>query len=57
MSNVTKFALAAAIILTTAFSVVTAATAGAAREQAASSGTGMAAYVESLALMTSGVKR
>jgi hypothetical protein len=44
MSNVTKIALSAAIILSTAFSALTAATAGATREQAASSGTGMAAY-------------
>ena len=44
MSNVTKIALSAAIILSTAFSALTAATVGATREQAASSGTGMAAY-------------
>lgn len=44
MSNVTKIALSAAIILSTAFSVMTAANAGATREQAASSGTGVAAY-------------
>lgn len=42
MSNVTKIAVSAAIILSTAFSVLTAANAGASREQA--SGTGMAAY-------------
>jgi hypothetical protein len=41
MSNVTKIAVSAAIILSTAFSALTAANA-AAREQA--SGTGMAAY-------------
>ncbi|HTG52828.1 MAG TPA: hypothetical protein VMA33_08225 [Candidatus Tectomicrobia bacterium] len=44
MSNVTKIALSAAIVLSTAFSVMTAANAGATREQAASSGTGVAAY-------------
>ena len=44
MSNVTKIALSAAIILSTAFSALTAANAGATREQGASSGTGMAAY-------------
>ena len=44
MSNVTKFALSAAIILSTAFSALTAANAGASREQAASSGTGVASY-------------
>jgi hypothetical protein len=44
MSNLTKIALSTAIILSTAFSVLTAANAGATREQAASSGTGMAAY-------------
>jgi hypothetical protein len=44
MSNVTKIALSAAIILSTAFSALTAANAGATREQAASSGTGVAAY-------------
>jgi hypothetical protein len=42
MSNVTKIALSAAIILSTAFSALTAANAGAAREQ--SSGTGVPAY-------------
>ena len=44
MSNVTKIALSAAIILSTAFSALTAANAGFTREQAASSGTGIAAY-------------
>jgi hypothetical protein len=44
MSNVTKIALSAAIILSTAFSALAASNAGATREQAASSGTGMAAY-------------
>ena len=43
MSNITKIALSTAIILSTAFSVLTAANAGA-REQALSSGTGVAAY-------------
>jgi hypothetical protein len=43
MSNVTKIAVSAAIILSTAFSALTAANA-AAREQGASSGTGVAAY-------------
>ena len=42
MSNMTKIALSTAIILSTAFSVLTAANAGATREQA--SGTGVAAY-------------
>jgi hypothetical protein len=42
MSNVTKIALSAAIILSTAFSVMTAANAAATREQA--SGTGVPAY-------------
>jgi hypothetical protein len=42
MSNVTKIALSAAIILSTAFSALTAANAGANREQA--SGTGAACY-------------
>ena len=42
MSNVTKIALAAAIIFSTAFSALTAANAGATREQA--SGTGAACY-------------
>jgi hypothetical protein len=41
MSNVTKIALSAAIILSTAVSALAA---GATREQAASSGTGVAAY-------------
>ena len=45
MSNVTKIALSAAIILSTAFSVLTAANAGGVtREQALSSGTGVANY-------------
>jgi hypothetical protein len=44
MSNVTKFALSAAIILSTAFSALAASKPGATREQAASSGTGVAAY-------------
>jgi hypothetical protein len=44
MSNVTRIALSAAIILSTAFSALTAANAGITREQAASSGTGVAAY-------------
>jgi hypothetical protein len=44
MSNVTKIALSAAIILSTAFSALAASNAGATREQAASSGTGVAAY-------------
>jgi hypothetical protein len=44
MSNVIKIALSAAIILSTAFSALTAANAGAIREQAASSGTGVPAY-------------
>jgi hypothetical protein len=42
MSNMTKIALSAAIILSTAFSALAASNAGASREQA--SGTGMAAY-------------
>ena len=44
MSNVTRIALSAAIILSTAFSALTAANAGPSREQAASSGSGVAAY-------------
>jgi len=44
MSNVTKMALSAAIILSTAFSALAASKPGATREQAASSGTGVAAY-------------
>jgi hypothetical protein len=44
MSNVTKIALSAAIILGTAFSAFAASKAGGTREQAASSGTGVAAY-------------
>jgi hypothetical protein len=44
MSNVTKLALSAAIILSTALSALTAASAGVTREQAGSSGTGMAGY-------------
>ncbi len=43
MSKLTKVTLSAAIILSTAFAVLTA-NAGATREQAASSGTGVAAY-------------
>ena len=42
MSKLTKIALCAAIILSTAFSALTAANAGATREQA--SGTGVACY-------------
>jgi len=42
MFNATKIALSAAIILSTAFSALTAANAGATREQA--SGTGAACY-------------
>jgi hypothetical protein len=42
MSNMTKIALSAAIILSTAFSVLTAANAGATREGA--SGAGVACY-------------
>jgi hypothetical protein len=45
MSNVTKFALSAAIILSTAFSALTSANAGFTREQAVSQGeTGAACY-------------
>jgi uncharacterized membrane protein YdfJ with MMPL/SSD domain len=44
MSNMTKIALSAAIILSTAFSALTAANAGATREQGATSGTGVPAY-------------
>jgi hypothetical protein len=44
MSKYTKIALSAAIVISTAFSVLTAANAGAMREQAASSGTGVASY-------------
>jgi hypothetical protein len=44
MSNMRKITLFAAIILSTAFSALTAANAGATREQAASSGTGAPAY-------------
>jgi hypothetical protein len=45
MSTVTKFALSAAIILSTAFSALTAANAGFAREQAVGQGgTGAACY-------------
>ncbi len=44
MSNMTKIALSAAIILSTAFSALAASNAGAFREQGASSGTGVAAY-------------
>jgi hypothetical protein len=44
MSNVIKIALSTAIILGTAFSAMAASNPGATREQAASSGTGVAAY-------------
>jgi hypothetical protein len=44
MSNVTKIVLSAAIILSAALSAVTASYAGAVREQARSSGTGVPAY-------------
>jgi hypothetical protein len=44
MSNVTRIALSAAIIIGTALSALSAANAGFTREQAASSGTGIAAY-------------
>jgi hypothetical protein len=44
MSNVKRIALSAAIILSTAVSALTAANAGFTREQAVSSGTGVAAY-------------
>ena len=44
MSNMTKAALSAAIILSTAFAALTAANAGATREQGASSGSGVPAY-------------
>jgi hypothetical protein len=44
MSNVTKIALSAAIVLSTAFSALAASKPGATREQAASSGTGVASY-------------
>ena len=44
MFRKTKIALSAAIILSTAFSALTTANAGVAREQAASSGTGVASY-------------
>ena len=44
MSNAKKIVLSAAIILGTAFSALTAANAGFTREQAVSSGTGVAAY-------------
>ena len=44
MSNMTKIALSAAIILSTAFSALTAANAGVTREQGAVTGTGVAAY-------------
>ena len=44
MSNVTKFALSAAIILSTAFSALAESKPGTTREQAASSGTGVASY-------------
>jgi hypothetical protein len=44
MSTMTKFAISAAIILSTAFSALAEGKPGATREQAASSGTGVAAY-------------
>jgi len=44
MSNVTKIVLSAAIVLSTVVAAVTASNAGAVREQAASSGTGVASY-------------
>ena len=44
MSNVTKIAVSAAIILSAAFSVLSPASAGNSREQGASSGTGVPAY-------------
>jgi hypothetical protein len=44
MSNVTKIALSTVIILSTAFSALAASKPGANREQAASSGTGVASY-------------
>lgn len=44
MSNVTKFALSAAIILSTAFSALADSKPGATREQSVSSGTGVASY-------------
>jgi hypothetical protein len=44
MSKVIKITLSTAIILSTAFSALAASNAGATREQAASSGTGVAAY-------------
>jgi hypothetical protein len=44
MSNLTKFAPSAAIILNTAFSALAASKPGPSREQAASSATGVAAY-------------
>ena len=44
MSNVTKIALSAAIILSAAFSALTAANAGVTREQARNAPGGVAAY-------------
>lgn len=44
MSKMIKIALAAAIVASAAFSALTTASAGVAREQAASSGTGEACY-------------
>jgi hypothetical protein len=44
MRNMTKIALSAAIILSTTFSVLTAANAGATREQAGSTVPGVACY-------------
>jgi hypothetical protein len=53
MSNVTRIALSAAIILGTAFSALTTANAGVTREQAASSGTGIAAYARDGGIVSS----
>ena len=53
MSNVKRIALSAAIILGTAFSALTAANAGFTREQAASSGTGIAAYARDGGIVSS----
>jgi hypothetical protein len=44
MRNMTKIALSAAVVLTTAFSVLTAANASATRENAGSTVTGQACY-------------
>ena len=54
MSNVTKFALSAAIILSPAFSALAASKPGATREQAVSSGTGVAAYDRYGAIVSGG---